>query len=314
MTNILVADDSPVELRLTSGLLESRGWNVRTATNGDDARDAALAERPDVVVTDLRMPGLNGLELLDTIHERYGNVPVVIITSRGTEEVAVDALRRGAAGYVPKRRLAIDLVEVVEQLVELSANQEAAERWDSFVRRRTLSVELPNDRALVAETVRRIQRLLEIADFCDDRDRLRIGVAVNEALVNAIVHGNLEVGSELRERADNSYEKLIEARSATPPFRDRRVLVDAVVTPTECRIDLRDEGPGFDVAALPDPTDAENLLRCSGRGVMMMRSFMDEVVFNEAGNAVSLVKHRVESPESEPELDASSQCCLVSTP
>lgn len=292
MPNILVADDSPVELRLTSGLLEARGWTVRTATNGDDAHAAAMASRPDVVVTDLKMPGLNGLQLLDAINERYGNVPVVIVTSRGTEEVAIEALRNGAAGYLPKRRLGADLVGVVERLLELSATRHITERWETFVVRRTIAVELPNERSLVAETVRQVQSLLEAAGWVEERERLRTGVAVNEALVNAMVHGNLEVSSDLRESGDDAYERLIEQRLDVPPFRDRRVLVDAVVTPGSARIVIRDEGAGFDVSALPDPTDAENLLRCSGRGILMMRSFMDEVTYNETGNAVTLVKTR----------------------
>jgi len=53
---------------------------------------------------------------------------------------------------------------------------------------------------------------------------------------------------------------------------------------------VRDEGSGFDPAALPDPTAPANLERVSGRGVLLLRTFMDEVIYNELGNAVTLVK------------------------
>jgi anti-sigma regulatory factor (Ser/Thr protein kinase) len=55
---------------------------------------------------------------------------------------------------------------------------------------------------------------------------------------------------------------------------------------------VKDDGPGFDVGALPDPRDPEYMLRASGRGVLLMRTFMDEVVFNAAGNEVTLIKRR----------------------
>ncbi len=55
---------------------------------------------------------------------------------------------------------------------------------------------------------------------------------------------------------------------------------------------IRDEGSGFDRSELPDPTDPENLLKSSGRGVMLMQTFMDEVIFNDRGNEVTLIKRR----------------------
>ena len=70
----------------------------------------------------------------------------------------------------------------------------------------------------------------------------------------------------------------------------RRVYVEAHLSRTEARFIVRDEGSGFDPGTLPDPRDPENLLKVSGRGVLIMRTFMDEVRFNSNGNEVTLVK------------------------
>ena len=61
---------------------------------------------------------------------------------------------------------------------------------------------------------------------------------------------------------------------------------------------VRDEGHGFDAGNLPDPTDPHNIELASGRGVLLMRSFMDEVMFNETGNEVTMVKRSKISPDS----------------
>jgi anti-sigma regulatory factor (Ser/Thr protein kinase) len=66
------------------------------------------------------------------------------------------------------------------------------------------------------------------------------------------------------------------------------------VSRTEAKFVIRDEGPGFDPSTLPDPTDPENLLRPCGRGVMLMRTFMNEVTFNDRGNEVTLIWRRKE--------------------
>ena len=64
-------------------------------------------------------------------------------------------------------------------------------------------------------------------------------------------------------------------------------------------ITIADDGPGFDVSSLPDPTDPENLIRPSGRGILFMRMFMDDVRYNATGNRVTLVKNREERAADE---------------
>ena len=68
--------------------------------------------------------------------------------------------------------------------------------------------------------------------------------------------------------------------------------MEARITRYEAAFAIRDEGAGFDPDALPDPTDPANIEKTSGRGIFLMRAFMDEVLYNDVGNAVVLVKRR----------------------
>jgi anti-sigma regulatory factor (Ser/Thr protein kinase) len=109
--------------------------------------------------------------------------------------------------------------------------------------------------------------------------------------VNAIFHGNLEVSSALRELdGGKPYHDLAERRRQEAPYGDRRVRVTAVQRREEVRYHIADEGPGFDPSALPDPTDVSQLERVSGRGLLLIRTFMDEVAHNARGNEITLVK------------------------
>ncbi|MCA8977795.1 MAG: response regulator, partial [Planctomycetes bacterium] len=106
MPRILIVEDSAIDQTLVRSLLESQQDidEVELDVVGDG--NAALARiasfEPDIVVTDLVMPGMGGLELLDAIKVRSPLIPVIVVTSRGSEETAVEALQRGAASYVPK--------------------------------------------------------------------------------------------------------------------------------------------------------------------------------------------------------------------
>ena len=129
-------------------------------------------------------------------------------------------------------------------------------------------------------------------DFCDKTKLLQIATALTEALANAVDHGNLELDSSLRDSGDNIWTRLGDERKGQRPYCDRRVYVTYRLTPSQATFVVRDEGPGFDPSTLPDPTDPENLLKPSGRGILLIRTFLDEVRFNESGNQITMVKHR----------------------
>jgi CheY-like chemotaxis protein/anti-sigma regulatory factor (Ser/Thr protein kinase) len=292
MNQVLVVDDSAVDRRLVGGLLEKAGMRVSCAVNGADALQHMQQSLPDLVVTDLVMPEMDGLELVTTIRSRYPLVPTVLMTSQGNEDIAVEALRRGAASYVPKRAVGPELLETVRNVLALSSQQRIQSRLMQCMEHMQFRFVLGNDRQLLSSLVVYLQDAAAQLRLCDEANRMRIGVALEEALVNALYHGNLEVSSELRERDYDSYQALAEQRVSLAPYRERRIFVESSMTPAEARFVIRDEGNGFNPAELPDPTDPANLERVSGRGVLLMRTFMDEVSFNTRGNEVTLVKLR----------------------
>src|SRR5262249_5409536 len=156
---------------------------------------------------------------------------------------------------------------------------------------------LDNDPSLIPPLIGHLQENLARMRLCDEIGRIRVSVALQEALVNAIYHGNLEISSQLREKDDKMYYALIEQRRMQKPYALRRVHVIARESPAEACYVIRDEGPGFDPNALPDPTDPANLERVCGRGLLLIRTFMNEVRFNKAGNEITLIKYRDTRPE-----------------
>jgi CheY-like chemotaxis protein len=299
MPTVLVVDDSMTDRRLAGGLLTKLpGWEVRYATDGRDALEQIELHLPDLVVTDLNMPEINGLELVKHIREQYPLVPVILMTAQGSEQIAVDALRTGAASYVPKQRLAGDLADTAEQVLSASHADRAHTRLMRRLRHQEVQFELENDQELITSLVHYLQDGASAMSVCDDNERVRIGVALQEALINACFHGNLEVSSKLREVDHRAYYDLARERSKLAPYSDRRIHISARFASDSVVYVIRDEGGGFDPTQIPDPRDPNNLEKPSGRGLLLMQTFMDEVKYNPSGNQVTLVKRRRELPDS----------------
>jgi CheY-like chemotaxis protein len=289
---VLVVEDSTTQSAAIRFLLEDAGFEVRTAADGLEALDLLAKARPDVVATDLEMPRMNGLQLVEAIRRDHPAVPVVLITAHGSEEIAALALRKGAASYVPKVYLEDDLVPTLEGILAVTRSNLHRQRALECLTFSESCFVLDNDTSLVTPLLGHLDELLSRLTLWDATDRMRVGVALHETLLNAIYHGNLEVSSDLRQQGEEAYHAQIEERRCQTPYRTRRVHVRARLSPEEVVYVVRDGGRGFDPGSLPDPTDPANLERVGGRGLLLIRTFMDAVTHNGSGNEITLVKRR----------------------
>jgi CheY-like chemotaxis protein/anti-sigma regulatory factor (Ser/Thr protein kinase) len=291
MPRILVVDDNPIDQNIAAACVAEQGLEAIHADNGLEALDMIEREKPDYILTDLQMPEMDGLTLVKKVKERFATIPIILMTGYGSEQIAVEALRAGAASYVPKENLRQGLMESLRIVRDAVAANRGRQQVRHLLRQSETSFVLAYEPEAPQALVSFVQDALGQFNISDDMMSLQISTALTEALRNAIDHGNLELDSKLREGDDNSYRDLGDERAKQPPYCDRRVHFHTRMTPSSAEYIIRDEGPGFDPAKLPDPTDPENLLRASGRGVMLIRTFMDEVTFNETGNEIRMVKH-----------------------
>jgi two-component system, OmpR family, alkaline phosphatase synthesis response regulator PhoP len=98
---LVVEDDASLRLGLEK-TLRSEGYRVRVATTGSEGLESALAERPDLILLDLMLPNMNGFEVLKELRQRNADLPVIILTAKGSEEDKVRGLALGADDYVTK--------------------------------------------------------------------------------------------------------------------------------------------------------------------------------------------------------------------
>jgi len=130
--SILLVDDEPDILQLVSMRLSAAGYQVQAVESGERALAAFAASRPQLVITDLKMGGMDGISLFEEIHKQAPTLPVIILTAHGTIPDAVAATKRGVFGFLPKPFDGKLLLEQVEQALKFSGNagpQSAEEDW-----------------------------------------------------------------------------------------------------------------------------------------------------------------------------------------
>jgi DNA-binding NtrC family response regulator len=118
MNKVLIVDDE-LNMRLVlAAMLKKEGYNVMSAADGREALQVLKAGKIDVVVTDLKMPNLDGMGLLNSITEQYPEVPVIMITAHGTVATAVEALKKGALDYITKPFELDELKNVISKAIK----------------------------------------------------------------------------------------------------------------------------------------------------------------------------------------------------
>jgi CheY-like chemotaxis protein len=291
MANILVVEDNPAQAEHLSDLLLAGGHTVRICVSLLQTVVAVEQSVPALIITDLRLPAMDGLELVRMAREKFPATPVLVVTGNGSEELAVAALKAGAANYLPRRNLDRDLNSILDDLLTVAHSQIKRAVFLKRMAQVEYKFELENDPELIGNVVAQVELLMDQMDLFDSADRMQVGIGVHEAAVNAMIHGNLEIDSGLKRDNWDAYHEAVCTRAKLAPYQNRRVVVTLRATRSqELFIRITDEGPGFDISKLPDPTDVENLASGSGRGMLLIRTFFDTVRHSPKGNEITLIK------------------------
>jgi two-component system, NtrC family, response regulator HydG len=185
---VLLVEDEPAAVRVVGLALQREGFDVLAASDAASALGRLPDARPDAIVTDYRLPGMSGIDLLRYVLRRSPDTPVVVITAHGDERLAVEAMRLGAFGYLPKPLDCDELALVLKRAVEVHR-----------LRRELREARLSGRDELVgdSEAMRRVREL--IAD-----------VAATDA--TALILGETGTGKELVARAIHASSRRAKGR------------------------------------------------------------------------------------------------------
>lgn len=289
---ILVVEDDSGTRKLMTMVLQGQGHETISASDGVEGLKAFKSLQPDVVFADIKMPNMDGLEMLERIRKFDSNALVIINSTLDSPQYTLKALGLKANDYLVKPFKKKDIIDILAKYSGILENRTRTREVYGFILQRDLEMEISNQLNLVDKIVDRL--MLETEHAIPVQDRLGIHLCLVEVLVNAIEHGNLQISYEEKtqslDSASDDWQKLIETRSKSMPYKDRRIHLDFHMNKERCEWVITDQGPGFDWKNLPDPYDPENLLSSHGRGIMLTRLQFDECSFLGSGNQVRLIK------------------------
>jgi DNA-binding response OmpR family regulator len=278
LQRLLVVDDDSSMLELVQAMLadsEWEQWDVEVVGGGEEALNRMEAKAYDIVLTDILMPGMDGLTLLSRLRERYPRTPVVVMTIRSTPDHILGSLRRNATGYVSKPFTRDALLASLRDA--LSRSTEADDIKVLSDRPEWISLQI---HCKLATAERLTQFVSELPSDLNPSDRESIAMAFRELLMNAIEHGG---HLDPEKTVDLSY------------IRTARTIVYYI----------RDPGEGFSRDQLAHAAGANTPdqpfrhaevreqmgMRPGGFGLLMANNFADELLYSSKGNEVIFIKY-----------------------
>lgn len=292
--HFLVVDDNPAITRLIELQLTKAGYRCDTAANGRQALEKINAADFDLVISDISMPGMSGLELLKSIKQSRPHLQVLIITGHATIDNAVEALRLGAINFITKPIKFHEVFETIDKILDLSHRKKALRTAAKYAFYESRHFAIPTHDLFVSDLATYLTEPLEQIPLVDPTCTISLTMALYEALVNAVEHGNLELDSAIKFTGSDGmadFKKLRQQRLKDPAYAARKVTIKSVIEASIARFTVTDEGKGFDHGSLVDPTSEDRIDQPHGRGIFLIRQVFDEVRFNAAGNSISMILH-----------------------
>jgi CheY-like chemotaxis protein len=291
---ILIVDDSVSMVNGLIMILKVSGYDADPAYNGHDALRKLSAKDYDLVICDIEMPGLSGLDLLKHVRHDYDNISFILMTGFLEQEYFIKAIQLGASDFIRKP---ID-TELLLKSVQLQINKKK-EHWDYLSVSNQVSLADVNF-SLPPVMFRQVDFIKIFTKFFKQNLNLsntiinEILLCMEEMLYNAFIHGTLNLGIEERTLAYDAYKDLISQRLQEPETASKQIHIRFSINQVKQIIilEVEDEGKGFDYKTwINKISKAENIqLEDFGRGISIIYHLSNKVTFGKGGRLIRIEK------------------------
>ncbi|MCC9601179.1 response regulator [Stieleria sp. JC731] len=293
MCRVLVVDDSPTQMTLIASVLRGRQIEVDTASNGVEAMDQIAKHQPDLVVTDMQMPEMNGVELIRKMRAEVPMIPSVLVTAYGTEGLAADALGVGACNYISKDHVPVLLPDTVYRICKLAEANEESLFLKAALVPQSFQFVLDSSIDRLTPCVCLLVRMMAAMNVLHTVDRLRIAESLHYTLLHCIIHGNL--GTPLRETPYSIADamQLVSKGDAACDSNQTEpcVAIRIDVSSSELSMSVVYEGRGPSIRQSPMPGTPQSFSDERGRGMLLLTSVMDKVIVDPMAGKIHLTKY-----------------------
>ncbi len=291
---VLLVDDDELILSTFGMFFDSIGWHYELASDGQEGLTVASAKDFDVVITDLMMPGMSGLELMEKLRVQKPGQAIMVITGSGSIDSVIQFLRQGAIDVILKPVDLESLRDSVERVTEVLHDTKREQEIYRFVaHEKTILRFKTSDIADIRMPFPILDRLWA-SGIVDTTQKMRLLLACQEALANSVEHGNLELESAWKEQVDKAgvdrYANEKKKRLAQPNYADRLIEIEIEFSGEDLSISIRDQGKGFDTSKCKSTTQSHEACvpAVFGRGIAIIEGTMDRISYKDGGRSITM--------------------------
>jgi DNA-binding response OmpR family regulator len=290
-TRVLIVDDQEVLRTLLSRYMTREGFEPVEAEDGKAAIDLYRSVNPTVVLSDIVMPGIDGLGVLREIRAMDPAAAVILMTGYGNEEILLEALRGGAVNFFKKPFDFHEVLSVVGSVARQRLAPDPTPFHSAHLVEETKRFEFTAADTQIQPMINQIA--LHLGAVAETSDIIHLKIGIEEMIRNAVEHGHLGITGEEKHRAleDGVFGELVRRRLQSGDNAARKIALSSRLSADELVVTIADQGEGFDWRSLP-AVSAESFSRYNGRGILLTRIYFDEVRYNDRGNEVTLRKRR----------------------
>lgn len=301
---ILLADGNEQSRQMFGTFFSGRGWSYDVVPDSSAMAGALEKGSYDIIIADVELSGPDSSGVLRDILEKHPSQAIIAVSPNTTYEDALKMFRSGATDLLARPVDFGWLERVVQQIVFSRRNDERERATYRFVTMEQAEMRFScADLAQLSSISLPLVGRLAQSGMLSHTDALKIRLAVQEAVLNGLEHGNLELDSQWKEEIEldgsDRFSSVRRQRLADPRYSERFVYVTLEFGIGRLEITVRDEGKGFLNAHVVQANGKVDSLACSGRGLALMSSAVDEVRFDKNGSVVTMIKRLHERKSTE---------------
>ncbi len=291
---VLIVDDNPAIASSLCSILKLHNFEVDTALNGSDAFRKIRSRSYDVVLCDIEMPGMSGLDFLESVRKETHPVEVILMTGYLDPDYYVRAIRLGAADFINKPFETQHLMHSITRILERNRSRENSEQLLQRLEKAELNCVINPGGFFLHGITKAFSHFMQFNLKLPENLLSELLICVDEMLNNALIHGTLGLTSLQRNTDHRQMQELIAQKLAIPEIAAKRIRVYITLDQIASTICIRveDDGEGFDHERWLKFVGADTKLNMDehGRGLAMLYHLADTLTFFDGGRSVQICR------------------------
>lgn len=288
---VLLVEDDLASMSYLEVLMKREGHEYKMAHDGKAGLKLFHEFNPDIVLSDINMAHMNGLEMVERIRQSQPSVIIIMLTAYNSEEYVIEAMKVGANNYLKKPVSKNNLLSLLRKYTAIIHTKKIKSSICMYQETHTFDLRFKTNIEIIPSIVSHL--VDETQELFKEEERLDIKLGLSELVLNAVEHGNMAITYEEKSKAvqEGTLQDLYQDRALSSEIMEREVTIKYIQNKEHAEWIITDEGDGFDPNSIPNPISEDGIMRLHGRGIFICKFQFDEMEYIGKGNIVRVRKN-----------------------